>query len=104
MVQGGGGTGLAAKPFQRFGVAFDLLRKELECDQTAQADVLGLIHDPHPATADFLDDAIVRNGLAHHLGGPPSCATHVRSCACGKSMRSWAPSYINDSYLNQGAW
>src|ERR1035441_478477 len=101
MVQGGGGTGLGAKPFQRFGVAFDLLRKELECDQTAQADVLGLIHDPHPATADFLDDAIVRNGLAHHQGKLPSWPRALSSSLSGK--RCWR-SLTYPPTARSGSW
>src|ERR1022692_1022103 len=62
MVQRGGGTRLAAKPFESLGIAFDILREELECDQAAKADVLGLIHHAHSAAADFLDDTIVRDG------------------------------------------
>jgi hypothetical protein len=35
-------------------------------DEAIKAGVLGLIHDTHPAAAEFLNDAIVRDGLADH--------------------------------------
>jgi hypothetical protein len=34
-----------------------------------QLHVLGLVDDSHPPTADFFDDAIVRDGLANHWSG-----------------------------------
>src|SRR5208337_5282401 len=74
VVQGGGCPGLAAKPFERLGIAFDICRKELECDQAAKANVLSLIHHSHSAAADFLEDAIVRDGLTDQLGDTPSLA------------------------------
>jgi len=33
---------------------------------TMQAGVLGLVHNPHSAAAEFLNDAVVRDGLADH--------------------------------------
>ena len=31
-----------------------------------QAGVLGLVHDAHPAATEFLNDAVMRNGLFDH--------------------------------------
>jgi hypothetical protein len=32
-----------------------------------EGDVLRLIDNAHPTTAEFLDDAVVRDGLAEHI-------------------------------------
>jgi hypothetical protein len=50
----------------RLGLARNLIWQELQGDKTVQAGVFGLVDDSHAAPADFLDDAIVRNGLANH--------------------------------------
>jgi hypothetical protein len=31
-----------------------------------QPRILGLVYDTHPPTAELLEDAVVRNGLADH--------------------------------------
>ena len=54
------------KAGQRMWVLCEVGRQELESDETVQADVLGLVDDTHAATAELLDDAIVRDGLADH--------------------------------------
>lgn len=36
--------------------------------RTAEFGVLRFVDHTHPATAELLDDAIVRNGLANHAG------------------------------------
>jgi hypothetical protein len=41
--------------------------KKLVRDEVVEARVLGLLHHGHSATAQFLDDAVVRDGLADHL-------------------------------------
>jgi hypothetical protein len=46
-------------------VSCKVVRQELERHESAQICVLGLVHDPHPATAEFLDDAAMRNRLAY---------------------------------------
>jgi len=35
-------------------------------DETTEVYVLSLVDDAHPATTQFLDDAVMRDGLAHH--------------------------------------
>ena len=48
-----------------------ILRQELECDETVETSVLGLIDDTHPAAAELLHYAVVRNPCSNHdLGGP----------------------------------
>ncbi len=69
MVQGGSRLGLTAKTLQRLPVLGDVLREEFQGDEAIEAGVFGLIDDTHAATAKFLDDAVVRDGLADHLLG-----------------------------------
>jgi hypothetical protein len=40
--------------------------EEFQRDESAKRKVFGLIDNAHAATAEFLDDAIVRDGLANH--------------------------------------
>ncbi len=66
MIQRGGGLGFtleAAKGLRVFG---DVVRKELESHEAAEFHVLGFVDDAHPAAAQLLDDAVVRDGLADH--------------------------------------
>ena len=40
--------------------------QELQCDDTAQTGVLGLVDHAHAAFAELLDDLVVGDGLADH--------------------------------------
>ncbi len=60
MIQRGRRLRLALKSRQCLLVFRHGLRQELQCDETAQPRVLGFIDDTHPATAEFLDDAVMR--------------------------------------------
>ncbi len=66
MVQGRRGARLSAKTFQRLRVFCNILRQELQSDKATEFDVLGLVDHTHPATAQLLDDAVVRDGLTDH--------------------------------------
>ena len=44
----------------------DIIRQELQGDKAAQFDILSLLTHTHPATAELLDDAVVRDGLPDH--------------------------------------
>ena len=66
MIQGGGGARFAAEPFQRLRVFGKFFRQELQRHAAAKLGVLGLVDHPHSATAELLDDHVVRNGLANH--------------------------------------
>ena len=44
-----------------------VLREELQRDKAMKLRVFGLIHHTHPTTAEFLNDAVVRDGLADHV-------------------------------------
>src|SRR5271157_606762 len=107
----GGGTRLAAKPLVNLGIAFDILRKELESDQTAKASVLGLIHRAHSAAAQFLDDALVRDGRADRhprtLGRYRMKVKAIHHAACDsctvkQQLREWVPSEWKSASSSEG--
>ena len=81
MVQSGSGACFTAEAFERLRILSYVLRQKLQCDKSAKLSVLGLVHHTHPAAAEFLDDAIVRDGLADHWRESYVCGT-------GKSMKA----------------
>jgi hypothetical protein len=58
------GAGFAAKTLQRLRILGNILGKELEGDRAAEHGVLGLVNHTHAATAQLLDDPVMRDGLA----------------------------------------
>jgi len=44
------------------------LWQELECNQSLQTGILGLVDDTHAAATELLEDPIMRNGTANHQG------------------------------------
>ena len=67
MIQGGSGTSFPTEPLQHRGILSDQIGQEFESHHPAQLDVLGLVHHTHPAPAELLDDAVVRDGLADQM-------------------------------------
>src|ERR1035438_9294988 len=57
MIQCGGGLRLTLKATQDLGIAGYFLRQELECDESMQARVMGLIDHTHSPASDEVDDA-----------------------------------------------
>ena len=66
MVQGGSGLRLALETGEGLRIFGNFVGQELERDKAMQLDVLGFVDHAHAAAAEFLDDAVVRNGLADH--------------------------------------
>jgi hypothetical protein len=60
--------GFALKAGKRLRITGNLLGQELEGDKAMQPSVLGLVDDAHAAASEFLDDTVVRDGLAEHQG------------------------------------
>ncbi len=56
----------APKAVQGLRISGDLIGQEFQGDEAAELGVLSLIDDTHTATAELLDDAVVRDGLADH--------------------------------------
>ncbi len=52
---------------QSSGVGSEVFGKELQGNVAVQLEVFGLIHHTHPATAEFFDDAVVRDGGVEHV-------------------------------------
>jgi len=44
----------------------DIGGQEFESHKATELHALGLIDHTHPAAAEFLDDAVVRDGLVNH--------------------------------------
>ena len=63
MIEGGGGLGLAQETGPRLGVLRDTIGQQLQSHKAVQTRVLGFVNDAHAATAEPLDDAVVRDGL-----------------------------------------
>ncbi len=66
MVEGGSSAGFAAETFQCLWVLRQFVWQEFQGDEPTKRDVLGLVHHAHTAATEFLDDAVVRDGLADH--------------------------------------
>ena len=64
MVERRSGLGFTLKTSQSLGVSRNFIGQEFERNKTLKADVLGLVHHTHPTATQFLDDAVVRDGLA----------------------------------------
>ena len=47
-------------------IAGNLIGQELQCDKTVQPRIFRLEDDAHTAAPEFLDDAVVRDGLSDH--------------------------------------
>src|SRR5215470_6842210 len=69
MVQSGSGARFALKAFQSLAVLGKMFREELQGDEPAELDVLGLIDHTHPAATQLLEDTVMRNSLANHAEG-----------------------------------
>jgi hypothetical protein len=69
VVQGGRRTCLALESAECLRVFGYLVGQELEGDEATKFDILSLIDHTHSATAEFLDDAVVRDGLTDELRG-----------------------------------
>ena len=63
----------ALKTAEGLRIACHFVRQELQSDEAVQPCVLGFVDDAHAAATEFLDNAVVRDGLANHerrmLGG-----------------------------------
>src|SRR6266853_3994257 len=75
MVEGRRRTRLPAEALECLLVARQLIRQEFEGDEATECGVLGLVDHTHAAATKFLDDAVVRDGLADHweMARPKVC-------------------------------
>jgi hypothetical protein len=66
MVQSRSGLRFPAEPLQSMGIVGHIWRKKLQSGETVKPGVLGLVNNPHTTPAEFLNNAVVRDGLADH--------------------------------------
>src|SRR6202795_2060840 len=70
MIQCRCGLSFSLKTGQGLRVAGNFIGQELESDKTVKPCVLGLVNHAHPSAAEFLDDPVMRDGLADHEFSP----------------------------------
>ena len=76
VVQRRRGFGLALEAAESLCVMGEFVGKELQGDVATELQVFRLIHHTHAPAADPAEDAVMRNGLTHGLGG----RGHWREC------------------------
>jgi hypothetical protein len=69
VVQCGCSLSFSLEASQRLGVSGYFFGQELQRDKSVEGYVLGLVDHTHAATAQLLDDAVVRDGLVDHERG-----------------------------------
>src|SRR3984885_4928211 len=78
MVQRRCGAGFTLKAVQGLAIFGKFVRKKLERDGTAEFDILSPVNYTHAAAAQFLDDAVMRYGLADQLRERAPLRDHIR--------------------------
>jgi hypothetical protein len=66
MIQGRSGAGFPLKALNRLPVAGVLFRKEFQGHAAPEPHILSPVDYAHPATAQLLQNAVMRNGLTKH--------------------------------------
>src|SRR5262249_1536845 len=79
MVQGRGGSGLALKSLHRMVVLGNFIGQEFESDLATEPGIFGLVDHTHATAPQFLQDAVVRDGLAEHGSASVSFAAIIGS-------------------------
>ena len=64
MIQGRGRLSFALKAFEGLRVSGHVVGQELQRDETAEFDILGLVDHAHTTAAEFFDDAVMGDGFA----------------------------------------
>ena len=67
MVQSRSGLCFTAKAAQDLSIFGHFVGQKLQRNKAIEFGVLGFVYDAHPAAAQLLEDAIVRDGLADHI-------------------------------------
>ena len=68
MIQRRGGLRFSLKAGQCLRVFGHVVGQKLQRDESVQSYVFGLVHHTHAAAAELFDNAVMRDGLADHLG------------------------------------
>src|SRR5579862_3113000 len=81
------GLGFSLKAIECVRVFGQFIGQKLERDKSVQSYVFSFVDHTHPATAEFLDDAIVRDALAHHSRESYVCKHGQVNEGCGVGGR-----------------
>jgi hypothetical protein len=82
MIKRRSGAGFAPETLQGLRILGDIVRQEFERHEAPELSVFRLVNHTHPATAQLLDDAVVRDGLTDQL---------KRTFTLGRNLRVDAP-------------
>src|SRR5208282_3534351 len=99
MVQRRCGASFAAESFESRGIFRDVAGKKLQRDEAAEIHVLGFVDHTHPAAAQFLDDAIVRDGLSNHSMNSPSAREFYAAHTAKSTQAALARSPVGQAFL-----
>jgi hypothetical protein len=72
MIKSRSGSGFAPEAFERLRDTRQFLGQKFQCNMTPEAQVFGLVNNTHPASADFFQNAVVRDGLAKFMSAASS--------------------------------
>ena len=61
VIEGRGSFGFTTETFESLAVSGEIVGEEFECDETVEAGVLSFIDHTHAATAELLQDTVVRD-------------------------------------------
>jgi len=84
MVQGRRPLRLALEASESLCVFGNIVRQELQSHKAVEFDVLCLVDNTHPAAAEFIDNAVVRDRLADHGATPCYAGCKRRSMKAGE--------------------
>src|SRR6516162_8158705 len=68
--------------------------QELQGDEAAELGILGLINHTHPAAAQLLEDAVMRNGSACHAVGSDCARTRLSYKNCSSVNSRLSAKYL----------
>src|SRR5260370_37594602 len=88
MIKGGSGAGFAAETLQCLRILRDIVGEKLKRDKSAERDIFGLVNHAHAAAAEFLDDAVVRDGAPDHARPIVVCSITGGKSYVGEKAKS----------------
>ena len=65
MIQSGGGPGFATESVQGLGMAGEIVGEEFQSNKSLKPAILGLVNNPHATATQFLNNAVMRDGLSY---------------------------------------
>ena len=95
VIQGRYRLRLAPESGQSLCILSNLIGQKLQSHKAVQSRILGFVDHPHPATAEFLDQAVVRNDMTDH-------AQACYGGNVGKSMKALGLAIISKVVTEQG--